>query len=147
MLLMPPPNLQPDETIIKHGSASWHGYSNKCLFTLTNKRLIFKMLLVEYWFPLSRLKSVSGAGLFLSLQFDNGFSTTASVTDAGEFVTLIEQAKVNAPEMAYQIHPRPKPLLSRPWFVALLSVVGIVAVFVFCMLAGGVFLYLISVLY
>ena len=146
MFLASPPTLLPDETIIKHGSATWYGYSKSCLFTLTNQRLIFKMTFGENWFPLSRLKSVSRSGIFLSFQFDNGFSTTASVSDAGEFVTLIEQVKVNTPEMAYQIHPRPKPLLSRPWFVALLSVVGIIAVFGFCMVAGGVFLYLISIL-
>ena len=145
MFLVSPPALQPDETIIKQGSATWYGYSKSCLFTLTNKRLIFKMTYGVNWFPLSRLKSVSRTGIRLNFQFDNGFSTTASVMDAEEFVTLIEQAKVNAPEMAYQIHEPSKPLLSRPWVVTLISIVGIVAVFGFCLVAGAVFLYLVSI--
>ena len=139
--MLPTPTLQQEEKLVKSESATRIGFNRRCNFTLTDKRLIFKTLYSEDWFPLSHLKSVSQTGLFLTLEFDNGSSTTLSVSGAESWAALIEQTKVNAPEMAYQVNP-PKSLFARTEVILLLIVGGVMALCVFCMLAGFVFFYL-----
>lgn len=100
--MLPTPTLQQDETLIKSGAATRHGYGKSCVFALTNRRVIFKTLFSEDWFPLSHLKSIARTGIFLNIQFDNGRSTTVSTFEAEQFLALIEQAQVHAPQMEYQ---------------------------------------------
>jgi hypothetical protein len=65
-----------DETIIKSTSASRLGYSKGWSFSLTDRRLIFKALFYEDWFPLSHIKSISKNMIFLNVEFDNGRKET-----------------------------------------------------------------------
>lgn len=132
MFLAPSPSLQADETLIKSGAATRHGYGKSCVFALTNKRIIFKTLSSEDWFPLSRLKSVSRTGIFLNIQFDNGRSMTVSTFDAEKFQMLIERAKVNAPEMDYQPVSEQQPSFLSPRTCVIFLIVG--AVIGLCML-------------
>ena len=140
--MLPTPTLQQEEKLVKSVSATRIGFNRRCNFTLTDRRLIFKTLYSEEWYPLSHLKSVSQTGLFLTLEFDNDSSTTLSVFEAEAWAALIEQTKTNAPEMAYQANPPSKSLFARTEVIILLIIGGMMALCVFCMLAGFAFFYL-----
>ena len=140
--MLPTPTLQQEEKLVKSASATRIGFNRRCNFTLTDRRVIFKTLYSEEWYPLSHLKSVSQTGLFLTLEFDNGSSTTLSVFEAESWAALIEQTKTNAPEMAYQANAPSKSLLARTDVIILLLIGGMMTLCVFCMLAGFAFFYL-----
>jgi hypothetical protein len=75
-----PPSLMQDETIIKSTSASRLGYSKGWSFSLIDRRLIFKALFYEDWFPLSHIKSISKNMTFGSVILDIGFQDWAKAS-------------------------------------------------------------------
>jgi hypothetical protein len=83
--MFPPlPSILQGETLIKSGSAIQLGHSKGWSFSLTDRRLIFKALFYEDWFPLSHIKSISKNMIFLNVEFDNGRKETFSIHDADQ---------------------------------------------------------------
>lgn len=95
------PILLQNEAILKQGIAMRYGYTKGMAVTLTDRRLIFKNLFIEEWFPLSHIKSISKSGNFIITKFDNGYTEEFSIPAADELLGEIEKARVNAPEMDY----------------------------------------------
>ena len=135
------PALLQGETLLKREVCTRHGYGRDNAMVLTDRRLIFKTLYSEEWFPLSHIKSVSKTGNILRVEFDNGRTETISTFSADAWMREIEKTRTSAPGMDYPPRDETPHQAYSGFIVVLIAGAAVIGFITFCIVVAT-FLYL-----
>jgi hypothetical protein len=139
------PELRANETVIREVGTTVYmvrdGMSSRgsnIRMWLTDQRLILKAGIgPQRALPLSHIMQVAEQQVMihnmLRVDFDDNHSEWFTVQDQTQFIELLEQARIKAPELAYE--PAPKGMAGKMFGIPILILVGIIILACICMVA------------
>jgi hypothetical protein len=143
------PELREGETVIREAGTTVYmvrdGMSTRgsnIRMWLTDQRLILKAGLgPQRTLPLSHITRVTEQKVaihnMLRVDFDDNHSEWFTVQDQTQFIELLEQARIKAPELAYE--PTPKGIAGKLFGIPLMIIAGIMVLVCICMIAFFLF--------